>query len=61
MGKEQRQWNLSEENLMKENRQPEQVIIIGASGHGKVIADIVIQAGDCVKGFWMMQIFCLIQ
>lgn len=51
MEKEQRQWKLSEENLMKEDRQPEQVIIIGASGHGKVIADIVIQTGDCVKGF----------
>lgn len=51
MGKEQRQWNLSEENLMNEDRQPEQVVIIGASGHGKVIADIIMQVGDYVKGF----------
>lgn len=29
----------------------EAVIIIGASGHGKVVADIVCCAGDCVKGF----------
>lgn len=29
----------------------EQVVIIGASGHGKVIADIVIKSGDRVKGF----------
>lgn len=27
------------------------VIIIGASGHGKVIADIVIKSGDLIKGF----------
>lgn len=27
------------------------VIIIGASGHGKVVADIVIQSGDTVIGF----------
>lgn len=30
---------------------PKQVIIIGASGHGKVIADIVTVAGDRVVGF----------
>lgn len=48
---EQKQWNFLKEKLMKENKKPEQVIIIGASGHGKVIADIVMQAGDCVKGF----------
>lgn len=29
----------------------EQVIIIGASGHGKVIADIVSNSGDIVVGF----------
>lgn len=29
----------------------EKVIIIGASGHGKVVADVVIQAGDQVIGF----------
>ena len=29
----------------------EKVIIIGASGHGKVVADVVIQAGDRVIGF----------
>lgn len=29
----------------------EQVIIIGASGHGKVIADIVTKSGDTVVGF----------
>lgn len=28
-----------------------QVVIIGASGHGKVIADIVISSGNVVKGF----------
>ena len=28
-----------------------QVIIIGASGHGKVIADIVEKSGDQVVGF----------
>ena len=28
-----------------------QVVIIGASGHGKVIADIVLKSGDIVKGF----------
>lgn len=27
------------------------VIIIGASGHGKVIADIIMKSGDLVKGF----------
>ena len=36
---------------MKENKQSEQIIIIGASGHGKVVADIVLQSGDYVKGF----------
>lgn len=30
---------------------PEQVIIIGASGHGKVVADIVRACGDAVVGF----------
>lgn len=29
----------------------ESVIIIGASGHGRVIADIVVKSGDKVKGF----------
>ena len=28
-----------------------QVVIIGASGHGKVVADIVASAGDEVVGF----------
>ena len=28
-----------------------QVVIIGASGHGKVVADIVTNAGDEVVGF----------
>lgn len=28
-----------------------EVVIIGASGHGKVIADMVRQSGDCVLGF----------
>ena len=32
-------------------RQPENVIIIGASGHGKVIADIVLKSGDRLVGF----------
>lgn len=27
------------------------VIIIGASGHGKVIADIVLKSGDTIRGF----------
>lgn len=27
------------------------VIIIGSSGHGKVIADIIVSSGDTVKGF----------
>ncbi len=30
---------------------PKKIIIIGASGHGKVIADIVIKSGDKVVGF----------
>ena len=30
---------------------PSEVVIIGAGGHGKVIADIVISAGDRVLGF----------
>lgn len=29
----------------------ERVIIIGASGHGKVVADIIIKSGDTVVGF----------
>lgn len=29
----------------------EQVVIIGASGHGKVIADIILKSGDYVAGF----------
>lgn len=29
----------------------QQVIIIGASGHGKVVADTILQSGDQVKGF----------
>lgn len=29
----------------------EEVVIIGASGHGKVIADIIIKSGDRVRGF----------
>ncbi|MEG2548443.1 MAG: sialic acid O-acetyltransferase NeuD family sugar O-acyltransferase, partial [Eubacterium sp.] len=29
----------------------EKVIIIGASGHGKVIADIIIKSGDQIMGF----------
>lgn len=27
------------------------VVIIGASGHGKVIADIILKSGDSIKGF----------
>lgn len=30
---------------------PKKIIIIGASGHGKVIADIVIKSGDDIIGF----------
>lgn len=33
------------------NSKPKQVIIIGAGGHGKVIADIVTRFGDVVLGF----------
>lgn len=29
----------------------EQVVIIGASGHGKVIADIILKSGDSLVGF----------
>ncbi|WP_281725749.1 acetyltransferase [Lachnoclostridium phocaeense] len=29
----------------------QQVIIIGASGHGKVVADTILQSGDRVRGF----------
>lgn len=29
----------------------DQVVIIGASGHGKVIADIILKSGDSVVGF----------
>lgn len=29
----------------------EKVIVIGASGHGKVVADIILQSGDHVVGF----------
>ena len=28
-----------------------EVIIIGAGGHGKVIADIILKSGDQIKGF----------
>ena len=30
---------------------PQKVIVIGASGHGRVIADIIMAAGDCLLGF----------
>lgn len=30
---------------------PEQVIVLGAGGHGKVVADAVLSAGDTVLGF----------
>jgi sugar O-acyltransferase (sialic acid O-acetyltransferase NeuD family) len=30
---------------------PKSVVIVGASGHGKVIADIVIKSGDNITGF----------
>lgn len=30
---------------------PRKIVIIGASGHGKVIADIIIKSGDKVVGF----------
>ncbi len=29
----------------------EQVIVIGASGHGKVVADIILRCGDTLLGF----------
>ena len=32
-------------------KQPKNVIIIGARGHGKVIADIIIKSGDSLMGF----------
>ena len=47
----QKQWNPLKENMMREDRDPEQIVIIGAGGHGKVVADIVIQSGNWVKGF----------
>lgn len=47
----QKQWNPLEENTVKEDRREEQVVIIGAGGHGKVVADIVLQSGDNLKGF----------
>lgn len=43
--------NPLKENMMREDRDPEQICIIGAGGHGKVVADIVIQSGNWVKGF----------
>lgn len=30
------------------------LVIIGASGHGKVIADIALKTGYEVVGFWMI-------
>ena len=30
---------------------PEQVIVLGAGGHGKVVADAILSAGDTVLGF----------
>ena len=30
---------------------PEQVMVLGAGGHGKVVADAVLAAGDTVLGF----------
>lgn len=30
---------------------PKSVVIIGASGHGKVVADIILKSGDSIRGF----------
>ena len=48
----QKQWNPLKENMMREDRDPEQIVIIGAGGHGKVVADIVIQSGNLGKGIF---------
>jgi len=39
------------QNQSTENQSPKKVVIIGAGGHGRVIADIVSLAGDVVLGF----------
>jgi sugar O-acyltransferase (sialic acid O-acetyltransferase NeuD family) len=38
-------------NQSTENHSPKKVVIIGAGGHGRVIADIVSLSGDVVSGF----------
>lgn len=30
------------------------VVIVGASGHGKVVADIILKNKDNIVGFWMI-------
>lgn len=37
---------------MNPSTEQKKVIIIGASGHGKVVADIVLQNGDSIVGFF---------
>lgn len=39
------------EQLSFENKVPKKVIVIGAGGHGRVIADIITCTGDIVLGF----------
>ena len=39
------------QNQSTENQSPKKVVIIGAGGHGRVIADIVSLSGDVVLGF----------
>jgi sugar O-acyltransferase (sialic acid O-acetyltransferase NeuD family) len=43
-------WKLLKEMLV-EKSMPNDVVIIGAGGHGKVVADIIIKSGDSVIGF----------
>lgn len=42
---------LNTEQLSIENKVPKKVIVIGAGGHGRVIADIINLSGDVVLGF----------
>lgn len=49
MLKEAQQWKRLRERSVRS--MSEQVIVIGAGGHGKVIADIVLKCGDMMLGF----------
>jgi hypothetical protein len=39
------------QNQYTESHSPKKVVVIGAGGHGRVIADIVTLSGDVVLGF----------